>query len=469
MEQALPIEPRGRIPCDTPGPEGRDMLPAIGRMRRDTMAWLKEQSDTYGPVVRFPIPRLDVLLVNDPEGVQRVLQGNHRGYSKRTIQYDTLALLTGRGLLTNDGDSWMRQRRLAQPAFNAHQLAAVGGHVAAAVAGLRRSWDALPPGAEVDVDAAMTRATLEVVGRSLFTTDFAGDADRIVPAVLAALDIVVQRASSLVRLPLSVPTPSNRRMRQAVATLDGAVEPLVQARRARAAAGGGDEAAYGDDLLGAYLTAGSPDTGLAPLTDREIRDEVVTLIVAGHETVASSLTWTWHLLGQHPEAADRIRDEVDTVVADGRAPTYDDLRLLPYTRQVVEESLPALPARLADHPAGAGRRRDRGAPHPRRGARHPVAVGDPARRALVGRPRTVRPRPLVAGTPRRRPALRVLPVGPGPRLCIGRDFALVESVLLLASLAARYELASVPGHDVHAEPLVTIRPRGGLPMLVTRR
>ncbi len=98
MEQALPIEPRGRIPCDTPGPEGRDMLPAIGRMRRDTMAWLKEQSDTYGPVVRFPIPRLDVLLVNDPEGVQRVLQGNHRGYSKRTIQYDTLALLTGQGL-----------------------------------------------------------------------------------------------------------------------------------------------------------------------------------------------------------------------------------------------------------------------------------------------------------------------------------------------------------------------------------
>ena len=163
------------------------MLPAIGRMRRDTMAWLKEQSDKYrrSGVSRW---RQDVLLVDDPDGVQRVLQGNHRNYSKRTIEYGTLALLTGRGLLTNDGDSWMRHRRLAQPAFNAHQLAAVGGHVAAAVKGCAGAGRA-SAGSEVDVDAVMMRATLEVVGRSLFTTDFAGDADRIV-AVLVALEIV---------------------------------------------------------------------------------------------------------------------------------------------------------------------------------------------------------------------------------------------------------------------------------------
>jgi len=445
------------------------MLPAIGRMRRDTMAWLKEQSDTYGPVVRFPIPRLDVLLVNDPDGVQRVLQANHRNYSKRTIQYDTLALLTGRGLLTNDGDSWMRQRRLAQPAFNAQQLAAVGGHVASAVGALRESWDALPSGAEVDVDAAMMRATLEVVGRSLFTTDFAGDADRIVPAVLAALDIVVQRASSLVRLPLSVPTPSNLRMRRAIATLDGAVEPLVQARRTRAAAGAGGPAGYGDDLLGAYLSAGSPDSGLAPLTDREIRDEVVTLIVAGHETVASSLTWTWHLLGEHPEVAARMRDEVDAVLAGGRAPAYDDLRMLPYTGQVVEESLRLYP------PAWLITRRALGddviAGHRIRAGglvilspwvtQHDARWWDEPERFDPDR-----------WSPERRgdaPRFAYFPFGAGPRLCIGRDFALVESVLLLASLAARYELAPVPGHEVHAEPLVTIRPKGGLPMRLARR
>jgi len=445
------------------------MLPAIGRMRRDTMAWLKEQSDTYGPVVRFPIPRLDVLLVNDPDGVQRVLQANHRNYSKRTIQYDTLALLTGRGLLTNDGDSWMRQRRLAQPAFNAQQLAAVGGHVASAVGALRESWDALPSGAEVDVDAAMMRATLEVVGRSLFTTDFAGDADRIVPAVLAALDIVVQRASSLVRLPLSVPTPSNLRMRRAIATLDGAVEPLVQARRTRAAAGAGGPAGYGDDLLGAYLSAGSPDSGLEPLTDREIRDEVVTLIVAGHETVASSLTWTWHLLGEHPEVAARMRDEVDAVLAGGRAPAYDDLRMLPYTGQVVEESLRLYP------PAWLITRRALGddviAGHRIRAGglvilspwvtQHDARWWDEPERFDPDR-----------WSPERRgdaPRFAYFPFGAGPRLCIGRDFALVESVLLLASLAARYELAPVPGHEVHAEPLVTIRPKGGLPMRLARR
>ena len=445
------------------------MLPAIGRMRRDTMAWLKEQSDTYGPVVRFPIPRQDVLLVNDPDGVQRVLQGNHRNYSKRTIQYDTLALLTGRGLLTNDGDSWMRQRRLAQPAFNAHQLAAVGGHVAVAVEGLRRVWDALPPGSEVDVDAAMMRATLEVVGRSLFTTDFAGDADRIVPAVLAALDIVVQRASSLVRLPLSVPTPSNRRMRRAVATLDAAVEPLIQARRDRAAAVGGAGAGYGDDLLGAYLSAGAPDSGLAPLTDREIRDEVVTLIVAGHETVASSLTWTWHLLGRHPEVAGQVRSEVDGVLAGGRLPTYDDLRALPFARQVVEESLRLYP------PAWLISRRALGddviAGHPIRAGG--LVILSPWVTQHDGRwwtdPERFDPERWSAERRGEAPRYAYFPFRAGPRLCIGRDFALVESVLMLASLAARYELAPQPGHVVHAEPLVTIRPKGGLPMLVTRR
>jgi cytochrome P450 len=441
-----------------PGPTGREMLGAIRRMRRDTLGWLTEVADRYGDVVAFPVPGEPVLLLRHPDAVQHVLQTNNRNYGKRTIQYDTLSIITGRGLLTNDGDSWLRRRRLTQPAFHHQRLIAVGEEVAAAADRLDAQWQQVPNGAVVDVDAAMMRTALEVVGHSLFTTDFAADADRLIAAVLTGLDLVVARASTP-HLPMSVPTPGNLRMRRAVRTLDEAVSPLIAARRRRSDG-------PGDDLLGAYLSAGGAEADGDRLTDAEIRDEVVTLIVAGHETVASSLTWTWHLLGQHPEIADAVAAEAAGVLG-GRSATAADVSGLDLTRRVIDESMRLYP------PAWVISRRALG---------DDVIAGTaiPAGTMLILSPFLTQhdarfwPDPE-AFDPQRwcpeqtagRHRLAYFPFGAGPTLCIGRDFALLESVLLLATLAQHYRIAPVPGRTVTAEPLVTVRPQGG-PLMLRR-
>ena len=278
---------------------GAWMLRHAHQMRTDPLTFLVDCALELGDVVEFPIPRQRVFYVNDPDAAQRVLQGNHRGYGKRTVQYRSLSLVTGEGLLTSDGEVWRRNRRLVQPAFHHRTLDAVAGHVADAGERLLERWAGLAAGSVVDVDAAMMHAALEVVGKSLFSTDLGPQAERLVQSVLDALDVVVARARSPLPLPLAVPTPGNRRLRASVATLDAVVAGMIRERRA---AGG----AQGDDLLGLLLAAHEGDEALS---DVQVRDEVVTLIVAGHETVASALTWTWWLLSGHAEVADRVAEE----------------------------------------------------------------------------------------------------------------------------------------------------------------
>ena len=395
--------------------------------------------------------------VNHPDGVRQVLQTNHKAYGKRTVQYDALALVTGRGLLTNDGDSWLRQRRLTQPAFHPQRLAELEHHVAAAALQLDAEWSRRSDGDVVDVDAAMMRAALDVVGRALFSADFTAAADRITGAVLAALDVVVARARSPVRWPLAVPTPANLRLRRAVSVIDESVAALVAQRRRHPGSGA--------DLLDAYL--GAEVDGIR-MADEQVRDEVVTLLVAGHETVASSLAWTWLLLARNPQVQERLQHEVDAVLG-GRQPSYDDVPSLAWTGQVVEEALRLYP------PAWVVTRR---------------AIADdvvlahrvPAESLVIlspwvtqrdaqwwDQPRAFRPERFAAAERAQHVRGAYFPFGAGPNLCIGRDFALVESVLFVASMAQRYAFEAIAGHAVHPDPLVTIRPRGGLPLRLRHR
>ena len=255
-------------------------------MRRDPLRFLTRTAAELGDVVEFPIPGRRVFFVNDPDAVQRVLRDNHRAYGKRTVQYDSLALVTGQGLLTADLDPWRENRRIQQPAFHHAALEPLAATVVAAADRLLARWDLAPDGSLVDVDDAMMRVALEVVGEALFSTDLSGSAGRLVDAVLDALGQVVTRAQNPWAAPLALPTPGNRRMQRALATLDASVADLVDRRRA--------SPDPGDDLLGLLLRAGLPE--------RQVRDEVVTTIVAGHETVASAMTWAWDLLGRDDAA-----------------------------------------------------------------------------------------------------------------------------------------------------------------------
>lgn len=457
----IPDRRYGTTPATAPGPSGPQMLRAFTQIRRDPLQYLVDTSAQFGPVVQFPIPRPPSYLVSDAAAARRVLTTHARGYDKQTLQYSSLSLVTGEGLLTSDGEVWRRQRRLVQPAFHHEAIAAVGDHVAAALDRLDERWTQLPPrGAILDVDEIIMRTTLEVVGSSLFGTDLAGDAHRLTEATLSALDVVVARARVPITPPGWVPTPSNRRLQQAVRTLDEAVAGILAERRAETP---GQRRA---DMLDLLL---APDDEGDVLSPTEIRDQVVTFIVAGHETVASALTWALWLVSGDDAVAQRLQDEAVAVLGDG-APRVEDVRRLPYARAVLDEAMRLYPpawlvtrrAREAD--VLGGRVIPEGALvilSPYLVHRDPKVWADPDR---------FDPDRFAGGLPRGGDAAAAYwPFGAGPRLCIGREFALLEGVLLLAGLARRVHFARDRGiAPPRAVPLVTIRPEAGMPLAVSR-
>jgi cytochrome P450 len=425
------------------------MLGAVPALLRDPLGWLRGCVAEHGPVVAFPMWRGAALLIDDPAGVRRVLQDNHRNYTKRTFQYTALALVTGDGLLTSDGTTWRAHRRLVQPAFHREAL----GHVAAEAvrcAGLAGAALDGAGGDPVDTDPVLMQATLDVVGRVLFGADLVhgGQAHgrELVAAVHDALDGVMRRATRPWEAPPGVATPLSRRLARANRRLDAAVERVVSARRS---------ARGGADVLGLLLGA----TG--PLSSREVRDELVTLVIAGHETVAAGLVWTLRLLAEHPEAQSAVHDELDRTLGGpaGRPPAWGDLAALPVTRAAVDEGLRLYPpAWLVSRRAVADD--------------EVAGVPVPAGTLVLTSPWLQHRRPELwpepdrfdpsrwAGGPARAQHEGYLPFGAGPRLCIGRDFALAESVLVLAELLRGRRVAPV-GPRPAAAAGVTLRARGG--------
>jgi cytochrome P450 len=431
-------------------------IAADGPLPRQMLGFMAELVESYGDAVALPLPR-PVVILNDPAAVQHVLIDNARNYTKNTIQYGALSAVTGLGLLTSDGDHWRRHRRIAQPAFHHDSLNHVAAQAAAAAARISGRWSELPPGAIVDVDRDTMQATLEVVGHTLFAADLAEPGQRLVRAVGQALAGVIEQA----RLPLpDVLRPvASRRQRRAIAVLDEACAEIVEARRQQGTGGDG-----GTDLLAQLLHGAAA----GQLTDTEIRDELVTMVIAGHETVASALTWTLHLLAQHPAIQDEVAAEAAQALA-GQTAGSADLAALPQLRAVVAESLRLFP------PAWVVTRR---------------AIADdcaagvalPAGTLVIMSPWLLHRRPLAWPNPQTfdpdrfaaagatRPRSDYLPFGAGPRLCIGRDFALVETVLCLANLLPRHRLLpQAGGRPVQVEALVTLRPRHGLPLAVSPR
>lgn len=432
------------------------MLRDLLSIRRDPLAYLQRTAARWGDHVAFPMPRTPVLLVGTVAGARRVLVENAGAWSKATVQYGALSLVTGSGLLTSDGSAWREARRVAQPAFHRSGLAAVAEQSVAAAERVRAR--AAAQGEVVDVDAAVLQATLEVVGRTLFGGDVTADGERVVAAVLEALEVVIGRART--PLPTWLPTPAKRRLARANAVMDQVVARVVSRRRAA-----GD---LGDDLLGLLLRA--VDEGRLP--PEAVRAELVTMVIAGHETVASCLTWTLDLLARNPRAQERLHAELDAVLGSGpaggpaggrghRAPTWEDLRALPWTRAVVDESLRLYP------PAWVVTRRAE-----TDDVVDGVAV--PAGTLVIVSPWLLQRRADAHPDPERFdpgrftgegpevPRGAYLPFGAGARLCIGRDFALTEAVLVLAALLRDRRVDPVPGDEPVLEALVTLRPRGGL-------
>jgi cytochrome P450 len=446
------------------GPAPVSVLAILRGERADPLQrWLALRAE-HGEVARYRYGFDDTYLVTGAEGLRRVLQENAANYTKEHASYGMLRrLLVGNGLLTSEGSFWLRQRRLAQPAFHRQRLAAMGAQMVAAAAALADRWEArVGEGPPVSMVHEMSQLTLRIVGDALFGTGLSEEAAVVSGAWDVLNQQLLERYDAMRLLPPVLPTAYDRTFRTARRTVFGTVERLVAAKRA--AARRGEE---GADLLSLLMAARDEDTG-ERMTDAQLRDEVVTMLLAGHETTSVALSWAWAQLDLHPEVRGRLQEELAGVLG-GRLPTAEDVPRLRYTRGVVEEALRLHPPayiffrRVKADDVVAGCRVRKGGvvvitplvPH-----------RDPAH---WPEPEAFRPeRWLDAEAEARRPRFAYLPFSGGPRQCIGNGFALMEAVLLLATLAQRFAPRLARGYRLAPEYLVTMRPAGGLPMRLER-
>ncbi len=402
------------------------------------------------------------VMVSDPAGVKRVLVDNVANYPKTELERRFFRALFGEGLLATDGELWRRHRRIMAPAFDPRSVAGYGPAITRACDSFYAKWDNLPDGAEVDMAADMSALTLRIIAGTMFSAD----TDDVIGLVANTMQngFDVSQFSILDVLPITGPIRMRRREREMAAQfrpLDAAINRMIDAREK-------DPQGAAADLLGRLITA-HDDSGDAAMTSREIRDQVITIFIAGHETTAQAMNWTWYLLSQHPVEEARLHAELDAVLG-GRAPTQDDLPKLAYARRVVEESMRVYPT--------APGLSNRGALADDEICGVKVNKGDSVviapwvlhhHRRLWDEPARFDPDRFLPERSAGRPRFAYLPFGAGPRVCIGQVMAMNEAVLILASLAQRYRLRLAPDQNVVPQANVTLRPKYGLRMRLERR
>ncbi len=419
---------------------------------------LFEHLRRYGRAAHYRILFHDVVLFNDPADIREVLIDKGASFGKDRTQ-KRMKILLGEGLITSDGETHRRGRRIAAPAFHRQRIQRYAGQIVELAAGLGNRW---VPGHPLDIAAEMMHLALEITARTLFDTEVTAE----ILVINQQVNAIMELYNYLVALPraellLNSPLPGMRRFRRAKARLDEVVDGMIQARLTEANAGGGLE--QRGDLLSMLLAARDDQAegdGLK-LNAGELRDQVLTLFLAGYETVANALSWTWMLLGQNPDAEARLHEELDRVLA-GRLPTLEDVPLLEYTAMVLSESMRLYP------PAWAMGRE----------ALEDVTIGPYKLRKgtmvffsqyIVHRdprwfphPDRFWPERFTAEAKAARPRFAYFPFGGGGRQCIGESFAWMEATLALATLAQRWSLALVPGQTIEPQPKITLRPKSGI-------
>ncbi|HEY0018755.1 MAG TPA: cytochrome P450 [Longimicrobium sp.] len=427
----------------------------------DPLALYTRAQRTLGDVVRLRgIPGINWYLVTHPAGVEHVLKTRGKNYRKPDRFNAPVRMLAGNGILAAEGDTWLQNRRLMQPAFHRQRLAGLVAQMAQAAELAAERWDRLAAeGAVVEVGEEMLRLTLRIVGTTLFSHDLSGEANVLGTAIRTAFQHVSMRMTMPFAPPAWLPTRENRRFAAARDVVHRTVDDMIAERRRS-----GQER---PDLLQMLLDARDAETG-ARMDDRQVRHEALTLMIAGHETAAASLSWTWHLLSGNPGAAAKLREELDAVLG-GRTPGVEDLPRLPYTRAVFDETLRLYPPAWGQPRESVEEDEIGGYRIP---ARNIVMVSQwvtHRRPDLWDRPDAFVPERFVGAGPGTFPPFAYYPFGGGARQCIGSSFALMEAQVVLATLAQRFELESVPGHEVVPDATFTLRPRNGVRMRIRRR
>jgi cytochrome P450 len=438
-----------------PGPKPSLLRSVVYFPGRDPLGFFSNLQREYGDIVSYKTAGEQLFLISDPQHIKDILVTHNRNFMKgRGLQRSKRLL--GEGLLTSEGAVHLRQRRLMQPAFHRDRIAGYGRTMVEHADRARRTWS---DGATLDIAREMNRLTLSIVGKTLFDADVESHALEVGEALSGVMDtfwvMMLPFADLLERLPV----PKLRRARMARGRLDAIIYGMIAERRAS----GRDHG----DLLSMLLAAQDEDDGKR-MTDLQVRDEAMTIFLAGHETTANAMTWTWYLLGDAPDVEAKMHDEIDRVLQ-GRLPTMADIPSLPFTERVVTESMRLYPPAwiigrraLAEYPIG-----------PYVAAAGALFLVSPyiVHRDARYYPDSARFNPD-RWTPEFRaqlPKFAYFPFGGGPRQCIGESFAWMELILLVATIAQQWRMRLVPGHPVVPQPVVTLRTKHGMRMTMHSR
>ena len=435
---------------------GWSLLGDLPRFRRDPLAFFTDLARD-GDVVPVRLVTRG-FLINRPDYIKHVLQDNHTNYGKGPL-YPRLKPVAGEGLVTSEGELWRRQRRLAQPVFSRDRIASFATTMTTRTDAMLERWAShAERGEPLDVHAEMMTLTLAILGDTVFGIDLSHESDVLTRAVTAAIEITNRRVYSLFPAPLRWPTRRNRRYRRVLATLDAVVNDMIARKRGARTAP--------NDLLSMLMAARDDETG-EQMSDRQLRDEAMTMLIAGHETTALVLSFTWYLLSLHPDVERKLHEEVSRVLGD-RCPSSEDLPHLGYTSLVVHEVMRLYPpawfiARRAINEDTIGRQRIPAGSAvllvPYLTHRHP---------AYWDNPEGFDPERFTPERSAGRPRFAYFPFAAGPRQCIGSNFAMMEAQLIVAMIVQRYRLRLVPGHRLELDASITLRPRHGITMTLQR-
>ncbi|HTJ82409.1 MAG TPA: cytochrome P450 [Polyangiaceae bacterium] len=450
-----------RAPRTMPGPRGRLLSGSLYEAWDNPLELFTRGTREHGEHVCFRFAWLEYYLLSDAAAAHRVLIENAKGYVK-SPNYQGLKVMLGQGLLTSEGDYWKRQRKLAQPAFHREKLPGFARSMTRATEDMLARWDRELGDAPFDLHKEMMRLTFRIVGLTLLGTDLEADSAEFGASLDVAIKWANQYVESIVRVPPWVPTPKNVAFRRAQRRIEGVVARVIAERRAS----GHD----GDDLLGMLMGTRDEITGEG-MTDRQLMDELLTLTLAGHETTANALTFTFYLLSRHPDVRRKVEAEVRTAL-EGRVPTLGDLPRMPYVKAVIEESMRLFP------PAWVVERMSLeedsvGGFHLPKGAivgvspfvmhrnprywKNPEGF-DPDRFAT----KDGAPADGAGKAAEQRPKLAYMPFGAGPRTCIGNAFSMMEMQLIVPMIVQRSALDLVPGFELELDASITLRPKHGV-------
>jgi cytochrome P450 len=456
LQETARAQMRPTIPGPRPWPIVGNGLSVL---RRGIFPVLQDAWRRHGDTFRIELGPKKLVAIVHPDDLERVLLTERDSFYKGA-SYDQFRVLVGdRGLVTIEGEQWRAHRRVAQPSFQKGAIAALADKMTAATSTMLESWaPRLTVGSEFDIYEELLALTMWIIGDTLFSLDLRGAIDSSADAFSVALEMLSVRGNEMVRLPLHWPTPGNRKLRRALTTLDDTVKTIIRQRRAS-----GERP---PDLLTALLD-GTDEHG-QPLDDASLRDEVITFFLAGHETTALALSWTWFMLATTPAVQEALHAEVDAVLG-GRTPTADDMARLPYTRMVLHEALRlyaptwsgardvVAPVTIGGHALGPG---DTVMYLPYFTHRHPD---------FWDAPEQVRPERFTPEAAHGRHKCAYVPFSAGPRMCIGNHFSLMEGALILAMIAQRYRFTLSPRARIEPQFQITMRPKYGVHLRVAER